>query len=472
MLSLRKGQMSAIEAIVVVVIIALAVVVFIRLFPSYLPTAGSEINTLQLDAMAQSLLSYIVTNPGNPTYWGLNASLMSAFGLASTGSAYSLDPFKVLQLVYWDYANNASVAVSPSNLRGYCSISQINGVGFKQFLSQYGISYVSLNYLWLFTVGYPTNWVISYSQVKQLLGLGNRYDFVIIIHPLYMIRVVNMSSSVAYIKVTDYSTGAAIPNATVTVQYFITSLTSNGNNPVFYEGYSSSITNSSGVASVNLPIPFNPNNYYYMVITAQTAGLKDYAYYQYPSIQIPLLMVGVMPLINSNGYSLIFTDPHIFTNCLLGVSLSNPSQSALGLRVVAVYKSIYNFTTMSINFTFNPSRGNNSYPVSCNYLSTKNTPNYSACYWNLPSTPMLLLVWIQRNSQGESGSVPLSQLLVMPLGYNPDLYLVNRTIIFGYPVKYAPTGVSRALVYIGDAAYVIKLYLYYRGNAFSGLGVS
>ncbi len=84
---------------------------------------------------------------------------------------------------------------------------------------------------------------------------------------------------------------------------------------------------------------------------------------------------------------------------------------------------------------------------------------------------MLLLVWIQRNSQGQSSTVPLSQLLVIPLGYNPDLYLVNRTIVFGYPVKYAPTGVSRALVYIGDASYVIKLYLYYRGNAFSGLGV-
>ncbi|WP_156769896.1 Ig-like domain-containing protein [Caldivirga maquilingensis] len=470
MFNLRKGQMSAIEAIVIVVVIVLMVIVFIRLIPSYLPTAGSEVNTLQLNALAQSLLNYIITNPGNPVYWGQNASLMNAFGLASFNSPYSLDPFKVLQLVFWDYANNASVAVSPGNIRGYCSINQINGVGFQQFLSQYGISYVTLNYLWLFTVGYPTNWVISYNQVKQLLGLGNSYDFVIVIHPLYMIRVINLTSNIAYIKVTDYSTGVAIPNATVTVQYFITSLASN--NAVFYQGYSSGITNSNGVASISLPVAFNPSNYYYMVITAQTAGLKDYAYYQYPAIQIPLLTVGIVPLINSNGYSVVFADPHIFTNCLLGVSLSNPSQSALGLRVVAVYKSIYNFTTMSINFTFNPSRGSNSYPVSCTILSSSNPPNYSACYWNLPSTPMLLLVWIQRNSQGQSGSVPLSQLLVIPLGYNPDLYLVNRTIIFGYPVKYAPTGVSRALVYIGDAAYVIKLYLYYRGNAFSGLGVS
>ncbi len=463
--------MSAIEAIVIIVAIILAVIVFIRLFPSYLPTAGSEVNALQLNAMAQSLLNYIITNPGNPINWGQNASLMNAFGLAIAGSAYSLDPFKVLQLVYWDYAHNASVATAPGNIRGYCNVSQLSGVGFQQFLNQYGINYVTLNYLWLFTAGYPTNWIISYNYVKQLLGLGNRYDFVIVIHPLYMIRVINLTSNIAYIKVTDYSTNAPIPNATVTVQYFIAAV-SKGNNVVPYQGYSSSITNANGVASITLPVAFNPNNYYYMVITAQTAGLKDYAYYQYPAVQIPLLLVGILPLINSNGYSVVFADPHLFTNCLLGVSLSNPGQSALGLRIVAVYKSVYNFTTMSINFTFNPSRGNNSYPVPCSYLSTISTPNYSACYWNLPGTPMLLLVWIQRNSQGQSSTVPLSQLLVIPLGYNPDLYLVNRTIIFGYPVKYAPTGVSRALVYIGDASYVIKLYLYYRGNAFSGLGVS
>lgn len=462
--------MSAIEAIVIIVAIVLAVVVFIRLFPSYLPTAGSEVNTLQLNALAQSLLNYIVTNPGSPVYWGQNASQLTAFGLALPGSIYSLDAFKVLQLVLWDYAHNVSVATTPSNLRGYCSTSQVSGVGFQKFLSQYGISYIAFNYLWLFTVGYPTNWIISYSQVKQLLGLGNSYDFVIVIHPLYMIRVINLTSNIAYIKVTDYSTGAAIPNATVTVQYFIAA-SLKGNNAMFYQGYSSAVTNSSGIASINLPVAFNPSNYYYMVITAQTAGLKDYAYYQYPAIQVPLLTVGVLPLIGSNGYSVVFADPHLFTNCLLGISLSNPGQSALGLRVVAVYKSIYNFTTMSLNFTFNPSRGSNSYPISCAYLNTLSTPNYSACYWDLPGTPMLLLVWIQRNSQGQSSTVPLSQLLVIPLGYNPDLYLVNRTIVFGYPVKYAPTGVSRALVYIGDASYVIKLYLYYRGNAFSGLGV-
>jgi hypothetical protein len=84
---------------------------------------------------------------------------------------------------------------------------------------------------------------------------------------------------------------------------------------------------------------------------------------------------------------------------------------------------------------------------------------------------MLLLVWIQRNSQGQSNSVPTSQLLIIPYGYNPEYYLTGRTIIFGRAVKYAPTGVAQGLVYIGNAAYLVKLYLYYRGNAYGGLGV-
>ncbi|WP_243674896.1 hypothetical protein [Vulcanisaeta distributa] len=67
-----KGQTSAIEIAIIIPAIIIAIIVFIALIPNYSYSAGSEVNTFQLNAMAQSLLQYIVTNPpGNPTNWGL-----------------------------------------------------------------------------------------------------------------------------------------------------------------------------------------------------------------------------------------------------------------------------------------------------------------------------------------------------------------------------------------------------------------
>jgi len=515
----RGGQASAVEAIIVVVVFILALVLVLRLLPGYIRTTGGEVNNLQLNAMAQSLLTYIVTNPGNPPNWGLNATGLLSFGLAEEGQSYDLDPFKVLQLVYWDYANNVSGALSPINLQGYCSLSQINGIGFQQYLSQYNVSYVSLTSGWLFTIAKPTKapWVISYSYVKQLLGLDNSYDFLLVITPVLNITVKASSSFTTnsfyvYVKVTNYATGQPVANASVTLNYFAmdqggddlacnyssilasmsnvkvscvnapygtplpspSSFTIIQYNPgLVIQGTSTGVTNASGIARLTLPMAYDSDNYYYFVIYASVSGLGDYGYYQYPSFnQTPLLVAGLLPALNGVGNSIVFADPHLFTNCLLNQGLiTNPGQSALGLRIIAVFKSEYGYTFRSINFTINPGRGSNSYPVPCSYLSSINTPNYAACYWNLPSTPMLLLVWIQRNSKGQSNSVPTSQLLIIPYGYNPEYYLTGRTIIFGRAVKYAPTGVAQGLVYIGNAAYLVKLYLYYRGNAYGGLGV-
>jgi len=66
-----RGQTSAIELVLIIPVIIAAVIVFILLVPNYSYTAGSEVNTYQLNAMAQSLLQYIITNPGNPLNWGL-----------------------------------------------------------------------------------------------------------------------------------------------------------------------------------------------------------------------------------------------------------------------------------------------------------------------------------------------------------------------------------------------------------------
>ncbi|WP_243678270.1 hypothetical protein [Vulcanisaeta distributa] len=42
------------------------VILLLLVPPNYSYSAGSEVNAFQLNAMAQSLLQYIVTNPGNP----------------------------------------------------------------------------------------------------------------------------------------------------------------------------------------------------------------------------------------------------------------------------------------------------------------------------------------------------------------------------------------------------------------------
>jgi hypothetical protein len=203
-----------------------------------------------------------------------------------------------------------------------------------------------------------------------------------------------------------------------------------------------------------------------MLITASIGGLQDYTYYQYPSVVIPLLTVGIIP--NSTNYnSVVFVDPHVVSNCLYNAGLiSNPGQSALGLRIVAVYKSLYGYTFESLNFTLNPGKGAHSYPIPCSLLAQSQSRDYSTCYWNLPNTPMLLIINVIRNSQGQAGQVPIAQSIIVPYGLYPNYLLGDKPIIFGKSIKNAPVGVAKALVYIGDSAYYATLYLYYGGNVF------
>jgi len=471
-----RGQTSAIELVLIIPVIIAAVIVFILLVPNYSYTAGSEVNTYQLNAMAQSLLQYIITNPGNPLNWGL-ANKPKSFGLAMPNQPYHLDPFKVMALEYWGFANG----YLPSNLQGYCSTSQV-GIGFANYLNQHGINYLAISGYWLLLPIGNKTWPLSYTYVKQMLGLGSNYEFMLIIQPALNITVIGLNGTNLYVKVTSSISGEPVSNATVKVQYFISdqggddlaqtnsSYTVIYQKPLLINGTASSTTNASGVAVITLPVVFDSDNTYFMLITASIGGLQDYTYYQYPSVVIPLLTVGIIP--NSTNYnSVVFVDPHVVSNCLYNAGLiSNPGQSALGLRIVAVYKSLYGYTFESLNFTLNPGKGAHSYPIPCSLLAQSQSRDYSTCYWNLPNTPMLLIINVIRNSQGQAGQVPIAQSIIVPYGLYPNYLLGDKPIIFGKSIKNAPVGVAKALVYIGDSAYYATLYLYYGGNVFGPMG--
>jgi len=471
-----RGQSSAIELVLIIPVIIAAIIVLILLVPNYSYTAGSEVNTYQLNAMAQSLLQYIITNPGNPPNWGLNASQLSSFGLAMPNQPYHLDPFKVIALEYWGFANG----YLPNNLQGYCNTSQV-GKGFATYLNQHGINSLAVNGYWLILPsGGVGQWLLNYTEVKEMLGLGSNYEFKLVIQPVLNITVIGLNGTNMYVKVT--SNGQPVSGATVEVQYFISdqggddlvptssSYTVISQKPLLIEGTASSTTNSNGIAVVPLPVVFDSDNTYFMLITASIGGLQDYAYYQYPSVVIPLLTVGVLP--NGTVYnSIVFVDPHVVRNCLLNSGLlTKTSETALGLRIVAVYKTLYGYTFESLNFTLNPGEGAHSYPIPCVLLAQLKSRDHSTCYWNLPNAPMLLIVNVVRNSQGHAGQVPLAQSLIVPYGLYPNYLLGDKPIIFGKSIKNAPTGVARALVYIGDSAYYITLYLYYGGNVFGAAG--
>jgi len=83
---------------------------------------------------------------------------------------------------------------------------------------------------------------------------------------------------------------------------------------------------------------------------------------------------------------------------------------------------------------------------------------------------MLLIAFVTRNSQSTSCNTPLTQIIAIPYGMLPEYYLSNREIIFGYSEKYAPVGTAKSIVYIGDSAYYVTLYLYYGGNVFGPMG--
>ncbi|MGC9178857.1 MAG: hypothetical protein ACP5GZ_01470 [Vulcanisaeta sp.] len=189
------GQSSAIELVLILPVVLVSVVIFLLLIPNYSYSAGSEVDVFQLNAMAQALLQYIVTNPGNPPNWGLNASTstLTSFGLAQPNQPNHLDPFKVLALVYWDYVNG--LVPSPVLANNSCPLSQISGIGFRKYLSQYGIGAISISNSWLFIPSTPTGWLINYDEVKELLGLGGDYDFMLVITPVLNITVTGFPPS-------------------------------------------------------------------------------------------------------------------------------------------------------------------------------------------------------------------------------------------------------------------------------------
>ncbi len=164
-------------------VIIIAAIVFIALIPNYSYSAGSEVNTFQLNAMAQSLLQYIVTSPGNPPNWGgLNASQLAAFGLSQPSQPYNLDPFKVLALTYWDYQNGINPLPPPSGTTAICQIPQSSN-GFFGYLNSLNITSL---YITDYFILIPKNLArasLNYTNIKKILGLGSNYDFKLVIYP-------------------------------------------------------------------------------------------------------------------------------------------------------------------------------------------------------------------------------------------------------------------------------------------------
>ncbi|KUO79554.1 MAG: hypothetical protein AT718_08465 [Vulcanisaeta sp. JCHS_4] len=455
-----KGQSSAIELVLIIPVIITAIIVFILLVPNYSYTAGSEVNTFTLNAMAQSLLEYIITNPGNPPNWGLNASQLSSFGLAVPNQPYHLDPFKVLELAYWELANykQSSLAV--------CYANQ-TATGFQQFLSQYGITALYNSFNWVLTPTAPTYWLLNYTAVKQMLGLGRNYNLMLVIYPVFRVKIVPINGTqlaTFLVNVTKFDTGQPVPNATVYVSYIAISFSSNNKENIVV-GNVTGITSSSGSFVFTINIAPSSTSFYYIDAYASLGGLGDHGLY-FNSTNNPLLSVVILPSPNAPNINwVIFAHPHVLKGC---ISTCNPGQTALGLRVVGVFKSIYGYTFSALNFTLNPGQGSVSYPsTSCQYLTTsQKSNNYADCYWALPQTPMLLIAFVTRNSQSTSCNTPLTQIIVIPYGMLPEYYLSNRKIIFGYSEKYTPVGTAKSIVYIGDSAYYVTLYLYYGGNVF------
>jgi hypothetical protein len=377
---------------------------------------------------------------------------------------YHLDPFKVLELAYWELANynQSSLAV--------CYANQ-TATGFQQFLSQYGITALYNSFNWVLTPTTPTYWLLNYTAVKQMLGLGRNYNFMLVIYPVFRVKIIPINGTqlaTFLVNVTKFDTGQPVPNATVYVSYIAISFSSNNKENIVV-GNVTGITSNSGSFVFTINMTPSSTSFYYIDAYASLGGLGDHGLY-FNSTNNPLLSVVILPSLNASNINwVIFAHPHVLSGC---ISTCNPGQTALGLRVVGVFKSIYGYTFSALNFTLNPGQGSVSYPnVTCQYLTTSQTStNYADCYWALPQTPMLLIAFVTRNSQSTSCNTPLTQIIVIPYGMLSEYYLSNREIIFGYSEKYTPVGTAKSIVYIGDSAYYVTLYLYYGGNVFGPMG--
>ncbi len=497
-----NGQTSAIEVAIIIPAIIIAIIVFIALIPNYSYSAGSEVNTFQLNAKAQSLLQYIVTSPGNPINWGLNANQLAAFGLAEPNQPYHLDPFKVLALTYWDYQNLINPLPPPPGKTAICSIPSSSN-GFFGYLNSLNITSLYItNYFILMPIGLGKT-ILNYATVKEMLGLSNNYDLKLVIYPVFNVTVINnTSTNTITVKVTRFNTSPPqpVPNAIVQITYTIMYYnnlgnnkgnnkfsfaictgtsppeTTNNNGMVTFNMANLNCANALGNLTVNHPYISNASSIY-IDAYASLSGIGDHGYLIWPNnVTIPLLMVMILPN-STNMNSILFMDPSVFSTTCLENIYNSTGKKSLGLRVMAIYKSVYGYVFQETNFTLNPANGNSqqSYPVPCTTTYPGNgNPNSgeksSVCYWNIPSSPMFLIVTVYRNSQGQSSTIPKSQILVIPYGISPQFYLSNRIIVFGKTIRNAPVGTATSLIYIGDSAYYASLYLYYGGNQFSPMG--
>ncbi|WP_243674897.1 hypothetical protein [Vulcanisaeta distributa] len=433
---------------------------------------------------------------------------MAAFGLAEPNQPYSLDPFKVLALTYWDYQNGINPLPPPSGTTAICQVPNVSkSQSFFGYLNRLNITSLYItDYFILIPTTLAGGASLNYASVKEMLGLGNNYDFKLTIYPVFNVTVTNnTSANTVTVQVTRFNTNPQqpVPNATVQITYTImyynaTSSgggnsqfqfaicagtsppeTTNNNGIAVFNMATLSCTNTAGNLTVNHPYISNASSIY-IDAYASISGIGDHGYLVWPTnITIPLLMVMILPN-STNTNSILFIDPSALNTTCLEIIYNSTGKKSLGLRVMAIYKSVYGYVFQETNFTLSPANGNSqqSRPVPCTktYQGKGNSnPNSgqksSVCYWNVPSSPMFLIVTVYRNSQGQAGNIPKSQILVIPYGISPQFYLSNRVIVFGKTIKNAPVGTATSLVYIGgDSAYYATLYLYYGGNVFGPMG--
>jgi hypothetical protein len=201
---------------------------------------------------ANDLANSILLNPGYPTYWGINNSLPSAFGLQDSDvGGYSLSSFSLQRLV----SSSRSLVYYPKTGQWYSNDSSGGG----------GALLV------------PVNYAVNYTIAAKMLGVDRSYGFQLVITPTLNVSISEIDLNPLRLKVYVRGPGLILTGAPLT--YFLYHAVPGGGEGPSIETFSGTDqTDSTGSAILQFPSVDGSQNAYSIVVYASLGGLRGVGY--------------------------------------------------------------------------------------------------------------------------------------------------------------------------------------------------
>jgi hypothetical protein len=246
---------TTIDHLVAVTIFLAAMLIFIGLFNQTIQTAILYQRHRYLATKCSDTLDNILLSPGIPQYWGQSGTAPTSFGLQDPEfTQYRLSPFSLMRL-------NSSV-------------------GNSVFYSKTGLRYSNTTTGFGESLLVPYNQTVSTQTAASLLGINGSYGFSFTFTPTVTVSINETRRSPLAVEIAVKGAGYPFPYSNIS--YCLIKNTGDGGTyPSYTIEYGAEMTDSQGLASLNLGTFNDTKESYAFIAYAHTNGLVGVGYCEY-----------------------------------------------------------------------------------------------------------------------------------------------------------------------------------------------